>query len=133
MHGARKRLQLCIVHTPYIFFLFRPFLLNLIRLVAQKKLEKRPNGAGTHLSASLRNPGPVAGFLLHSRCVKTSNSSRARRSHHNPTPLAVNQQQSSPTRRRPMSAATSISLAVADAIWDEIKSAGRASDEHLSM
>jgi len=32
-----------------------------------------------------------------------------------------------------MSATTSISLAVADAVWEEIKSAGRASDEHLSM
>ena len=60
MHGARKRLQLCIVHTPYIFFLFRPFLLNLIRLVAQKKVGKRQTGPRTHLSASLRNPGPVA-------------------------------------------------------------------------
>jgi hypothetical protein len=32
-----------------------------------------------------------------------------------------------------MSAATSVSLAVADAVWAEIKSAGQASDEHLSM
>jgi len=34
---------------------------------------------------------------------------------------------------RAMSAATSVSLAVADAVWAEIKSAGQASDEHLSM
>jgi hypothetical protein len=32
-----------------------------------------------------------------------------------------------------MPAATSVSLAVADAVWAEIRSAGRASDEHLSM
>ncbi|CAN6205955.1 unnamed protein product [Urochloa humidicola] len=32
-----------------------------------------------------------------------------------------------------MSATTSISLAVADAVWEEIKSAGHASDDHLSI
>ncbi|NP_001144742.2 uncharacterized protein LOC100277790 [Zea mays] len=32
-----------------------------------------------------------------------------------------------------MPAATSVSLAVADAVWAEIRSAGRASDEHLSI
>jgi len=123
------------LHSAYSvhFFLIQVISAKFNTARRTKKIGEKANGAGTHLSASLRNPGPVAGFLLHSRCVKTSNSSRARRSHHNPTPLAVNQQQSSPTRRRPMSAATSISLAVADAIWDEIKSAGRASDEHLSM
>jgi hypothetical protein len=32
-----------------------------------------------------------------------------------------------------MLAATGVSLAVADAVWAEIKSGGRASDDHLSM
>jgi hypothetical protein len=32
-----------------------------------------------------------------------------------------------------MSATTSVSLAVADAVWAEINCAGHASDEHLSM
>ncbi|KAL6855952.1 hypothetical protein ACP4OV_018754 [Aristida adscensionis] len=37
------------------------------------------------------------------------------------------------TRRRAMLAATGVSLAVADAVWAEIRSAGRPSDEHLSI
>jgi hypothetical protein len=32
-----------------------------------------------------------------------------------------------------MSVATGVALAVADAVWEQIKAAGHASDEHLSM
>ena len=88
MHGARKRLQLCIVHTPYIFFLFRPFLLNLIRLVAQKKGGKKANRAAdplVSLTTQPRSGGSGSSSTL--VCIKTSNSSRAQRSHNPHLPL----------------------------------------------
>ena len=51
----------------------------------------------------------------------------------NPVPLHRPLRQNVEKLARAMSAATSFSLAVADAVWAEIKSAGQASDEHLSM
>ena len=121
------------LHSAYSvhFFLIQVISANLIRLVAQKKLEKRPTGPGPTCQPHYATPVRWLGLLLHSRLHQ--NVEQLARATQPQPPLAVNQQQSSPTRRRPMSATTSISLAVADAVWEEIKSAGRASDEHLSM
>ena len=77
------------LHSAYSvhFFLIQAVSAKFNTARRTKKIGEKANGAGTHLSASLRNPGPVAGFLLHSRCVKTSNSSRAQRSHNPHLPL----------------------------------------------
>uniref|UniRef100_A0ACD5ULR0 Uncharacterized protein n=1 Tax=Avena sativa TaxID=4498 RepID=A0ACD5ULR0_AVESA len=57
-------------------------------------------------------------------CGKTSNELRAQ-----PTGSVTHCDR----RRRPMSVDAGVALAVADAVWEQIKAAGHATDEHLSI
>ena len=86
----------------------------------KKRWEKGKQGRGPTCQPHYATPVRWLGLLLHSRLHQ--NVEQLARATQPQPPLAVNQQQSSPTRRRPMSATTSISLAVADAVWEEIKS-----------